>query len=80
MNITKIETIWFEALLQEEDQKLSLNSRQVVPTMRTFKRVAQGIPPQHVLNTEVLTRPGFRAKLARFAEDGITTTDRGGNR
>jgi phosphoglycerate dehydrogenase-like enzyme len=30
-------------------------------------RVAQGIPPQHVVNSEVLTRPKLVAKLSRFA-------------
>ena len=80
MNITKKKAIWFEALLQEENQKISLNSRQVVPTMPNFKRVTEGFPPQHPLNPEVLTPSGFRAKLARFAENGITTTARGGNR
>jgi phosphoglycerate dehydrogenase-like enzyme len=32
-------------------------------------RVAEGRTPHNVLNAEVLTRPGFQAKLARFAED-----------
>jgi phosphoglycerate dehydrogenase-like enzyme len=32
-------------------------------------RAARGLPPEDVINTEVLDRPGFRAKLARFAEN-----------
>lgn len=32
-------------------------------------RAAQGKVPQNVVNPEVLERPGFRAKLARFAEN-----------
>jgi phosphoglycerate dehydrogenase-like enzyme len=32
-------------------------------------RVARGQVPEHVVNPEVLARPGFRAKLARFAEN-----------
>ncbi|MBZ9938436.1 hydroxyacid dehydrogenase [Mesorhizobium sp. BR1-1-16] len=34
-------------------------------------RAAEGLVPAHVLNRDVLDRPGFRAKLARFA----VTTD-----
>jgi phosphoglycerate dehydrogenase-like enzyme len=34
---------------------------------RNVIRVAQGLVPQNVVNPEVLQRPGFRAKLARFA-------------
>jgi phosphoglycerate dehydrogenase-like enzyme len=37
--------------------------------VRNIKRVAQGIAPQNVINPEVLTRPGFRAKLARFKDN-----------
>jgi phosphoglycerate dehydrogenase-like enzyme len=33
-------------------------------------RAARGQIPDNVVNTEVLERPGFRAKLARFAENG----------
>lgn len=33
-------------------------------------RAARGEVPQDVVNRDVLTRPGFRAKLARFAENG----------
>ncbi len=33
-------------------------------------RAAQGQVPDHVVNREVLQRPGFQAKLARFAENG----------
>lgn len=32
-------------------------------------RAAAGRVPEHVVNREVLERPGFRAKLARFAEN-----------
>lgn len=32
-------------------------------------RAAQGLIPENVVNKEVLERPGFRAKLARFAEN-----------
>jgi phosphoglycerate dehydrogenase-like enzyme len=34
---------------------------------RNVMRVAQGVAPQNVVNPEVLHRPGFQAKLARFA-------------
>jgi phosphoglycerate dehydrogenase-like enzyme len=34
-------------------------------------RAAQGEVPEHVVNAEVLDRPGFRAKLARFAENRV---------
>lgn len=34
---------------------------------RNLLRVAEGLVPQNVVNPEVLTRPGFQAKLARFA-------------
>ena len=33
-------------------------------------RVATGQVPENVVNREVLTRPGFQKKLARFAENG----------
>lgn len=36
---------------------------------RGMIRAAQGQVPDNVLNPEVLSRPGFRAKLARFAEN-----------
>ena len=32
-------------------------------------RAARGLAPENVVNREVLARPGFRAKLARFAEN-----------
>jgi hypothetical protein len=32
-------------------------------------RAARGEVPDYVVNTEVVTRPGFQAKLARFAGD-----------
>ena len=32
-------------------------------------RVARGLVPANAVNREVLDRPGFRAKLARFAEN-----------
>jgi len=32
-------------------------------------RVARGQLPDHIINHAVLERPGFRAKLARFAEN-----------
>jgi phosphoglycerate dehydrogenase-like enzyme len=35
--------------------------------VRNVLLVAQGLIPQNVVNPEVLTRPGFRAKLARFS-------------
>jgi phosphoglycerate dehydrogenase-like enzyme len=35
--------------------------------VRNLLRVAQGLVPQYVINTEVVRQPGFRAKLARFA-------------
>ncbi len=35
--------------------------------VRNVIRVAQGLVPQNVLNPDVLQRPGFRAKLERFA-------------
>jgi phosphoglycerate dehydrogenase-like enzyme len=34
-------------------------------------RVARGQVPQNVVNPEVLRQPGFRAKLARFAGNGV---------
>jgi hypothetical protein len=30
-------------------------------------RAARGEVPENVVNSEVLSRPGFRAKLARYA-------------
>jgi len=35
--------------------------------LQNVLRVARGLVPQNVVNPEVLLRPGFRAKLARFA-------------
>lgn len=35
---------------------------------RGILRAASGVPPENIVNPEVLTRPGFRKKLARFAE------------
>ena len=32
-------------------------------------RVAAGLAPENVVNRDVLARPGFQAKLARFAEN-----------
>jgi phosphoglycerate dehydrogenase-like enzyme len=32
-------------------------------------RASQGLVPENVVNTAVLERPGFRAKLVRFAEN-----------
>lgn len=34
-------------------------------------RAAQGKVPDNVVNTDVLSRPGFRAKLARFADNSL---------
>jgi phosphoglycerate dehydrogenase-like enzyme len=39
-------------------------------TIRNVLRVASGVAPQNVVNPEVLTSPGFQAKLARFASPG----------
>ncbi len=39
-------------------------------------RAARGMVPEAVVNREVLDRPGFRAKLARFAENGSGAVDR----
>jgi phosphoglycerate dehydrogenase-like enzyme len=36
---------------------------------RNVMRVAQGFAPQNVINPEVLSRPGFRAKLTKFEEN-----------
>ncbi|MCC7353716.1 MAG: hypothetical protein IT330_08160 [Anaerolineae bacterium] len=36
-------------------------------TVQGILRAAQGQIPEHVINPQVLDRPGFRAKLARFA-------------
>ncbi len=38
-------------------------------------RAARGMVPEAVVNREVLDRPGFRAKLARFAENGASPFD-----
>jgi phosphoglycerate dehydrogenase-like enzyme len=38
-------------------------------TVEGMLRAARGEVPAHVVNREVLDRPGFRAKLARFAEN-----------
>jgi phosphoglycerate dehydrogenase-like enzyme len=38
---------------------------------RNVMRVAQGLVPHNVINPEVLQRPGFRAKLARFAANQL---------
>jgi phosphoglycerate dehydrogenase-like enzyme len=38
-------------------------------TAEGMLRVAQGLVPEDVVNPEVLTRPGFVAKLERFAEN-----------
>jgi phosphoglycerate dehydrogenase-like enzyme len=37
--------------------------------VRNVLRVAQGLLPQNIINPEVLARPGFRSKLARFADN-----------
>jgi phosphoglycerate dehydrogenase-like enzyme len=34
-------------------------------------RAARGLVPAHVVNRDVLDRPGFQAKLARFAENAV---------
>ena len=36
---------------------------------RGILRAARGEPPEDVVNREVLTRPGFQTKLARFASN-----------
>jgi phosphoglycerate dehydrogenase-like enzyme len=46
-------------------QRAARAMREVIT--RNVTRVAQGLVPQNVINPEVLQRPGFRAKLARFA-------------
>jgi phosphoglycerate dehydrogenase-like enzyme len=38
---------------------------------RNVMRFAQGLVPHNVINPEVLQRPGFRAKLARFAANQL---------
>jgi phosphoglycerate dehydrogenase-like enzyme len=38
-------------------------------------RAARGLVPEDVVNTEVLDRPAFQAKLARFAENGRPSRD-----
>jgi phosphoglycerate dehydrogenase-like enzyme len=40
-------------------------------TAEGMLRAAVGEAPEHVLNTDVLARPGFRAKLARFMENRV---------
>ncbi len=45
---------------------------------RNVLRVARGVGPQNVLNPEVLVRPGFRAKLARFAPNAQSTNSSNG--
>ena len=37
--------------------------------VRGIIQVSRGQVPEHVLNTEVLTRPGFAAKLQRYREN-----------
>lgn len=41
----------------------------VTSVLKGMLQIAKGRVPQNVLNTEVLERPGFRAKLARFAPE-----------
>lgn len=45
--------------------RASRATREVI--VQNILRVARGLVPQNVLNPEVLARPGFRQKLARFA-------------
>jgi phosphoglycerate dehydrogenase-like enzyme len=40
----------------------------VASILRGMLRIADGGLPNNILNTEVLDRPGFRAKLANFAK------------
>ncbi|MFN0055807.1 MAG: NAD(P)-dependent oxidoreductase [Planctomycetales bacterium] len=40
-------------------------------TVEGILRAAQGMIPENVVNGEVLQRPGFQAKLARFAENRV---------
>jgi len=48
-------------------------ARLTMAVMRAgIMRAAQGLVPEHVVNPEVLARPGFRAKLARFAGNHIS--------
>jgi len=42
----------------------------VISTVQGMLQVAQGCVPENVINPEVLDRPGFRAKLGRFARTG----------
>ena len=35
-------------------------------------RAAQGLVPENVVNPQVLDRPGFRDKLARFHDNRLT--------
>jgi phosphoglycerate dehydrogenase-like enzyme len=48
-------------------QRAARATRDVIT--RNIMRVAQGIVPQNVINPDVLSRPGFRSKLARFREN-----------
>ena len=48
-------------------QRAAAGTRDVI--VRNMLRVAQGMVPGSVVNPEVLTRSGFRAKLARYAEN-----------
>jgi phosphoglycerate dehydrogenase-like enzyme len=45
-------------------QRAARATRDVI--IRNVMRVAQGAVPHNVVNPEVLSRPGFRSKLARF--------------
>ena len=46
--------------------------RNVMTTMsRGILRAAQGMVPENVVNSDVLERPGFQAKLAMYAENRI---------
>ena len=42
---------------------------------RGLLRAARGRVPENVVNSAVLDRPGFRAKLARFAPNGGRTNE-----
>jgi phosphoglycerate dehydrogenase-like enzyme len=41
---------------------------------RGMLRAAQGLVPENVVNPEVLDRPGFRKKLARFRDNSLPPT------
>ena len=43
----------------------------IVPVIEGMINLSRGELPENILNPEVLDRPGFRAKLARFAENRI---------